>query len=274
MTPLRVPTAARTGAAATLAGATAVQFLRTLRSHPPGGAARWTRANARGRPVSLLAGPAYAVAAVTGTLAAPLPARTRTATILAVGAAAGLGVYDDLAGSGADRGLRGHLAALRDRRVTTGTVKVLGLAGAGLAAGVLLRRRPLDVLLAGGVVAGSANLANLLDLRPGRAIKAALLAGAPRLATAGAPVAAPALAAAAALLPADLAEEVMLGDGGANAIGAALGVAAAASSSRRALAGQLAVLAGLTLASERVSFTAVIARTPGLRELDALGRLP
>ena len=66
----------------------------------------------------------------------------------------------------------------------------------------------------------------------------------------------------------------MLGDGGANAVGAALGVAAALAAPRPV---RLALLAGqvaLTLASERVSFTAVIARTPGLRHLDAWGRRP
>jgi hypothetical protein len=88
------------------------------------------------------------------------------------------------------------------------------------------------------------------------------------------PLTAPGLAAAVALLRADLREKVMLGDGGANALGAALGVAAAAGAPRRSLAVHLAVLSALTLASERVSFSAVIARTPGLRELDALGRLP
>jgi hypothetical protein len=75
-----------------------------------------------------------------------------------------------------------------------------------------------------------------------------------------------------ALLPEDLGERSMLGDAGANAFGAAVGVAAAASLPRPALASVLAALVGLTLLSERVSFTRVIERTPGLRELDALGR--
>jgi hypothetical protein len=64
----------------------------------------------------------------------------------------------------------------------------------------------------------------------------------------------------------------MLGDAGANALGALIGTAYAAKGSR---AGRLLALAGivaLTAASERVSFTRVIERTPGLRELDALGR--
>jgi hypothetical protein len=52
-------------------------------------------------------------------------------------------------------------------------------------------------------------------------------------------------------------------------------VAATASSGRRGAGVRAAVLAGLaalTLASEKVSFTRVIERTPVLRELDALGR--
>jgi hypothetical protein len=130
-----------------------------------------------------------------------------------------------------------------------------------------------DVLLGAGVIAGTANLVNLLDLRPGRALKAAGAAlGAPLLATrAGGLVAGP-LGATAALLPADLNEQVMLGDAGANALGALLGVALAERTGRFGRAAALAALAGLTVASERVSFTAVIERTPGLRELDALGR--
>ncbi len=114
-------------------------------------------------------------------------------------------------------------------------------------------------------------MVNLFDLRPGRATKAALAAGtagAVRGGTLGAAV----LGAAAALLPEDLAERAMLGDAGANALGAALGVAAAARASRGGLAAMAVLLVGLTAASEKVSFTKVIAATPPLRRIDELGR--
>jgi UDP-N-acetylmuramyl pentapeptide phosphotransferase/UDP-N-acetylglucosamine-1-phosphate transferase len=131
-----------------------------------------------------------------------------------------------------------------------------------------------DVVLAGGVIAGTANLFNLLDLRPGRAIKAGLLVSAPLVVGGGtgSGVAAGAAGAAAGLLPADLDEEIMLGDAGANALGALLGTALAARTGTAGRAALLAGIAALTAASEKVSFTQVIGRTPVLRELDALGR--
>jgi hypothetical protein len=101
-----------------------------------------------------------------------------------------------------------------------------------------------------------------------------LLAAAPVLAGPGGPAAAAAAGAAAAAVPSDLAERAMLGDTGANGAGALVGAALVAATGRR---GRLALLLGLTalnLASERVSFTAVIERTPVLRDLDALGRRP
>ncbi len=163
------------------------------------------------------------------------------------------------------KGLRGHLGALARGQVTSGGVKTGGLALTGLAGAALAGRRGPALLVGGAVVAGSANLLNLLDLRPGRALKTGLL-GALALRQ---PAAA---GAAAALLPADLGERQMLGDAGANALGAALGLALVERTGLRGSAAALAVLAALTLASERVSFTAVIARTPPLRALDELGR--
>ncbi|HEV2892382.1 MAG TPA: hypothetical protein VG411_01405, partial [Actinomycetota bacterium] len=65
-----------------------------------------------------------------------------------------------------------------------------------------------------------------------------------------------------------------LGDCGANALGAGVATAAAATLSRPARLLALAGVVALNLASERVSFTAVIERTAWLRALDQLGREP
>jgi UDP-N-acetylmuramyl pentapeptide phosphotransferase/UDP-N-acetylglucosamine-1-phosphate transferase len=277
--------------AAVVAAAAAAGVARAgwaLRDRVPGGPRRWERVNHRGEPVTLLEGPAWAVGALTGLAAAPgLPARLRGGAALAVAGSAVLGAVDDLAGSSADKGLRGHLGALARGRLTTGGAKVLGIGATGVATAALLlgRRdgqgtaaRAADVLVAGGVVAGAANLLNLLDLRPGRALKATLVPAALAVpAGPAAPLAAAAAGASAALLPEDLRERAMLGDSGANAAGALLGTAlVAATAGRRGGAGvraaALAGLVALTLASERVSFTRVIEGTPVLRGLDALGR--
>jgi UDP-N-acetylmuramyl pentapeptide phosphotransferase/UDP-N-acetylglucosamine-1-phosphate transferase len=261
--------------------------------------ARWRRTNYAGRPVTLLGGPVLAAAA-TATAAVGAPAGQRAAALV-VGTVAGVvGGYDDLAGArpeqSRDKGLAGHLAALREGRVSAGAVKVAGIGAAAALAAVLLkdpaaphaslrsarnpaagpfhRRTMLDGLLTTGLVAGTANLVNLLDLRPGRAGKAAaLLAGATLAGPAGGLVAGP-LGATLGVLPADLGERVMLGDCGANALGALLGLRLAALPGRATRAGLLGAVTVLTLASEKVSFTRVIESTPGLRELDRLGRRP
>ncbi len=248
-----------------------------LRRWPPGRAATWTRTNHRGEPVTLLEGPAVAAAAVAATMTAPgLGPRGRAALAVAGAGAAAFGCYDDLAGSGDRRGFRGHLGALARGEVTSGAVKIGGIGASGLAAAALLGGTVPDLAINAGLVAGGANVLNLFDLRPGRAIKVTLAAGA--LTGAGSAagrrcVAAP-LGAALALLPDDLAERAMLGDAGANALGALLGAAAAASLPRRARVAALAAIVGLTAASEAVSFTKVIERTTPLRWLDMLGRRP
>jgi UDP-N-acetylmuramyl pentapeptide phosphotransferase/UDP-N-acetylglucosamine-1-phosphate transferase len=256
----------------------------------PGGTKTWTRTNHRGEPVTLLEGPAAAVAAVTSVLAVPGEAdadvKGRLALAVAGLGAGAVGCYDDLAGTGDKRGFRGHLGALAKGEVTTGAVKLLGVGASGLAAAFLLdcrdgdgrpvTGRVADFGINAGLIAGAGNLVNLFDLRPGRAIKVSLLASAALAATgpqARASVAAPA-GAALALLPGDLGERAMLGDSGANAIGAMLGVAAASSLPRRARLGVLAGVVGLTVASEKISFTKVIARTRALNWMDLLGRRP
>jgi len=271
---------ARPGAAAALAAGAAACAARAayaaLTRRPPGGAGTWTRTNHRGEQLTLLEGPALAVASIAVPALGPgLPARARAALAAAGAGAAAFGGYDDLAGSGSRRGFRGHLGALARGEVTTGAVKLGGIGATGLVSATLLGGAPADVAINAGLIAGGANLLNLFDLRPGRALKVALASGTLLAARPGArlPAAAP-LGAAAALLPEDLGERAMLGDAGANALGALLGVAAGAGLSRPARLALLAAITGLTAASEVVSFTAVIERTPALRWLDMLGRRP
>lgn len=235
-----------------------------LAARPPGGAERWSRTNHRGATVSLLSGPALAVAVAAS---ADLP--RAAAAVAAVGAGL-VGAYDDAAGDRdpAAKGLRGHGAALGQGRVTAGAVKVAGLTATGLLAARLLERPrgPVPLLAAAAVVAGAANLLNLLDLRPGRALKA----GAGAAVALGQPGPA---AAAVALLPDDLHERTMLGDAGANALGAVLGLALLRRHPRRRTTALGAIVVA-TLASEVVSYSKVIDAVPPLRWADRLGRLP
>jgi UDP-GlcNAc:undecaprenyl-phosphate GlcNAc-1-phosphate transferase len=272
-----------------IAGAAAARLSYSLlRARPPGGAAKWNRTNHRGEPVTLLEGPAVAIGGVAGALAAGGRTRDQLAVAIAGAGAAAFGGYDDLAGNAGSKGFRGHLGALRNGELTTGAVKLAGIGAVGLAAAVIaggsadadrvVGRRAVtaalaDTVINAGLIAGGANLLNLFDLRPGRAVKVALIAGG-LLAPAGSSASAAPLAAAAALLPEDLGERAMLGDAGANALGAMLGTAAATSLPRPARLAALGVITGLTAASEAVSFTKIIERTGPLRWLDMLGRRP
>lgn len=274
---------------------------RRLRDPELPGAQPWQRTNHAGTEVTLLEGVALvggvaassALAAAVGGRSLEGRRRGLVAASLVSLAAGSVGALDDLRQDADRKGLRGHLGALARGQVTTGALKIIVLAGSGtLAAAVTgspsppgassadarhrgIARGLLDTLLGGAVVAGSANLANLLDLRPGRALKAGLLAASPLLLTpAGSPPAAVAAGTGAALLGDDLRGTAMLGDTGANPWGAVLGLALVERTGTRGRAVALAVLTALTLASEKVSFTRVIESTPGLRELDRLGRRP
>ena len=170
----------------------------------------------------------------------------------AVAAIAAIGLADDL-WSGPERGFSDHLRA----GGTTGVLKLVGMPFVGL---VSTRR------LSGALLVGlAANALNQLDTKPGRALKAYLLAA---LA-----VDAP-LRTAVLLAPYDLREMAMLGDSGSNALGALLGLSSVKRFTERGRWAAIGALAGLTLLGERRSLGALIERTPGLRELDAWGRLP
>ena len=168
----------------------------------------------------------------------------------AVAAVAALGFADDL-WSGSERGFREHLRGGR----TTGMLKLIGIPAVGLIA----TRRVSGALLVGL----AANALNQLDTRPGRALKAYLLAAVPLRAPVGVAV---------LLLPYDLREMAMLGDAGSNALGALLGLNSVRRFTGRGRWVAIGALAGLTFLGERTSLGAWIERTPALGRLDRLGR--
>ncbi|NEE04689.1 hypothetical protein [Phytoactinopolyspora halotolerans] len=242
---------------------------------PDGAPSGWLRKNFHGETVSLVAGPALATGTAVGVALAP--GLTRSARVAGVGTAlvvGAVGLYDDLTGDSSSKGLGGHLAALRQGNVTSGAIKVGAIGLAGLAGAALVSDNAFDAAVGGVAVAGHANVLNLLDLRPGRAGKAALLHAPLVLTGPGAPIGAATLGAVIATLPDDLGERTMLGDAGANALGGLLGLAMVAREGRRSRVLHLAAVTALTLASEKVSFTKVIESTPVLRRLDHLGRRP
>jgi Glycosyl transferase family 2 len=173
---------------------------------------------------------------------------------LGVAAAVALGLADDL-WSGPERGFRSHLS----RGPTTGVAKAVGIPLAALAA----TRSPRAATLVGL----AANALNQLDTRPGRALKA-FLAGALLVrgsAKAYVPIAV-------LLAPYDLREMTMLGDAGANGLGAVLGFGSVGKLTGRGQILSIAGLAAMTAAGETRSLGALIERTPVLSRLDRLGR--
>lgn len=201
----------------------------------------------------------------------------RALVLLAVVGFGFLGFVDDVLGDGDDRGFRGHLRALARGRVTTGMLKLAG--GGGLALVLVVAGRGGtggQPFVDAAVVALGANLGNLLDRAPGRTTKFALVAYVPVAVACGVSATGAALAAlvgaACGLLADDLRERLMLGDVGANAIGAGLGLALVLETGPAARVAVAVVLLLANVASEFVSFSRVIERTPPLRAFDALGR--
>lgn len=280
-------------------------------------ASQWERTNFHGVTVSLRGGVAMAGASVASAAVASAFSDQPRAALggLVASLGGGLAGYIDDVDQGAHdggkvaKGLKGHLGALAHGQVTTGVIKIAGIGASALAASALVGSKATsmggkvaDLALNTVLIAGAANLANLLDLRPGRALKATVLVAAPlsyfscadaktpASGASGAPSAKPVSpaspasaqrllasglnAAAITALVEDLQETTMLGDTGANAAGALLGTSLAANDSWKLRLGTTLGVVGLILASEKVSFSKVIAANPALNWLDQLWRRP
>lgn len=217
-----------------------------------------------------------------------------------------LGLFDDAYGTSAAKGFKGHIKAMLTGRLTTGGLKLLGIGTSCLvAAAVVADVAPWAggverfsagwlalVAFAGAAIALTSNLLNLFDLRPGRALKvysAFAVVGVTSYAVGvivpspGVPMVAAAdtlalmlfvLGPVFAVWGYDVTEQGMLGDAGANPMGVVAGTLIIAGLGVGGLALYLVAVTALNFASERISFTRVIANSALLSRIDAYGRLP
>jgi UDP-GlcNAc:undecaprenyl-phosphate/decaprenyl-phosphate GlcNAc-1-phosphate transferase len=203
-----------------------------------------------------------------------LPADLGWVAVYVLGVAV-LGLADDVLADRA-RGWRGHGAAVLGGGFSTGALKAAGSTGLALyvmsGMGVGTGR----FVLGGAVLVLATNAFNLLDLRPGRAIKVFVLLGV--LLTLGSgrlgPLWAVGLFAGPVVVVGfyDVRELGLLGDTGSNLVGALAGAWLVLTLSDLGLGIAVAVLAGMTAYGEFRSISTLIERTPGLREIDSLGR--
>jgi len=191
-----------------------------------------------------------------------------------------LGFLDDSLGrgeaAGSPRGWRGHARALREGRLSTGAIKAIGalalaayvVSGRGLESWAYLADVVLLIL--------ATNLFNLLDLRPGRAEKGLALLGAGLCIGAWtlAPLDLLGVFTGPVLVGAwfTLRERAMLGDTGANLVGAIAGIWLLSTLGEDGRLIALAAVAVLTIYGEVRSISATIDSVPPLRWLDSLGR--
>ncbi|MFZ5688175.1 MAG: UDP-N-acetylmuramyl pentapeptide phosphotransferase [Bacillota bacterium] len=188
-----------------------------------------------------------------------------------------IGFVDDLLGDKDIKGLRGHLRSFWQGNLTTGGLKAVAIGT--LAFGVASAQSVgiIEIIIDSLIIAFFANTLNLLDLRPGRAIKAYLTISTMLFLVAGLSssllfMVGP-FTASIAYLPYDLKEKAMLGDTGSNVLGAILGLGFVWFFSLQVKAGVVFLLFSFHWLLERVSLTKIIEKNKVLRFLDNIGRL-
>ncbi len=192
-----------------------------------------------------------------------------------------LGLIDDALGRGTDatapRGWRGHARAIAAGRFSTGAIKAVGALALAAYATSGLGDRNFVYVADLALLLLTTNLFNLLDLRPGRVEKVfvALLA----LLCAGAWTVAPLELLGIFIGPVlvcaafTLRERAMLGDTGANLVGALAGVSLLVTLGQTGRYVALGVVVALNLYGELRSISRTIEGVPLLRSLDSLGRV-
>jgi UDP-GlcNAc:undecaprenyl-phosphate/decaprenyl-phosphate GlcNAc-1-phosphate transferase len=240
--------------------------------------------NYRGRRLPVPIGVAIVPAALVALIPITLLARLTTADVFPtdlslviafIPGVALLGFVDDVL-AGSSRGFRGHASAAIKGSFSSGLLKAFGTLGLALLVASSLPGSDGEFLLAAAVLVLATNAFNLLDLRPGRSVKAFLLLGLGL--TIATQITEPLAALGLFIGPVlvcgwyDLREKAMLGDAGSNVIGALAGVWIVLTLDTSEQVVALVLLLLINLYGEFRSISDVIEKLPGLRHLDSFGR--
>jgi len=190
-----------------------------------------------------------------------------------------IGFIDDMLGTRDVLGFKGHFKSLLRGRLTTGTLKaIIGLL-VSFVISLSITSNPLETVTNTLIIALLTNFFNLLDLRPGRAIKVyiftflVILIGLiiTHRAAAVLPFI-PLVGSIIGYMPYDLKARCMMGDAGSNVLGISVGVLVVLILSWHIKAAVLAFLIGIHIFTEKYSLTDVIKNNRLLNYLDNLGR--
>lgn len=186
-----------------------------------------------------------------------------------------VGILDDIIGNRDVSGLKGHFKSLFKGNLTTGGFKALFGGFIGILISVAISKNIIDIGINTLIIALSTNLMNLLDLRPGRAIKVYLfLAILIFLTIAGYPKGLLLLIVPSVLVyfTHDLKAKAMMGDTGSNVLGISIGILVAMGYGLGVRVGWLVFLIFIHLLTEKYSLTKIIEQNKFLNFIDKLGR--
>lgn len=185
------------------------------------------------------------------------------------------GILDDIIGNRDVSGLKGHFKSLLNGKLTTGGFKALFGGFIGIVISISISKNIYDIVINTLIIALSTNLMNLLDLRPGRAIKGYLVISIVLLFTLGGytrNLLLLILPNVVAYFNQDLKAKAMMGDTGSNVLGISIGILFVMGYSLNVRLIWLAFLIFIHILTEKYSLTKIIENNKFLNFIDKLGR--
>ncbi|MBC5996065.1 glycosyl transferase [Romboutsia ilealis] len=185
------------------------------------------------------------------------------------------GILDDIIGTREVSGLKGHFKSFFKGVLTTGGFKAIFGGFVGLLISIAISESIPDIIINTLIIALSTNLMNLLDLRPGRAIKVYLVITVTIFIT---------LTGYIKILPLlilpnvlayfnyDLKAKAMMGDTGSNVLGISIGMLMVFGYSFNVRVSWLVFLVLIHILTEKYSLTKIIENNKILNFIDKLGR--